>query len=208
LRTEASGGVLLALGAAIALVWANSPWSSSYATVWNTRFSIDFGGHVVDLAMREWINQGLITIFFFVVGLEIKRELVSGMLATRGAALLPVVAALGGMAIPAVIYVTIAGETAPRGWAIVVATDIPLALGVLAIAGGRVPAQLRVFLLALAIVDDIASLLIIAAVYSSGVDWRWLLAAAAMFGAAVVVRGLGVQRAWGWHCARPRSAPQ
>ena len=103
-----------------------------------------------------------ITIFFFVVGLEIKRELVSGQLASRRAALLPVAAAVGGMAVPALIYLAIAGGRAPRGWAIVVATDIPLALGVLAIAGNRVPPALRVFLLALAIVDDIGSLLIIA----------------------------------------------
>lgn len=176
--------------------WANSPWSSSYEHLWTTPVSITIGRHSLNLLLRQWINEGLITIFFFVVGLEIKRELVSGQLATRRAALLPIVAAVGGMAAPALIYLAIAGASAPRGWAIVIATDIPLALGVLAIAGSRVPPALRVFLLALAIVDDIGSLLIIAAFYSSGVGWGWLAASIVVLAAAVVARRLGVQRQW------------
>ncbi|HEX3087622.1 MAG TPA: Na+/H+ antiporter NhaA, partial [Ilumatobacteraceae bacterium] len=162
LHTETAGGILLAVGAALALVWANSPWSSSYEELWTTSMSVTIGNHALQLTLREWINEGLITIFFVVVGLEIKRELVSGQLANRRAALLPVVAAIGGMIAPALIYLAIAGKTEPRGWGIVVATDIPLALGVLAIAGGRVPPSLRAFILALAIVDDIGALLIIA----------------------------------------------
>ncbi len=196
LHTEAAGGVLLAIGAALALVWANSPWSSSYEEVWTTLLSVDLGGHVLQLTLREWINEGLITIFFVVVGLEIKRELVSGQLANRRAALLPVVAAIGGMIAPALIYLAIAGSTEPRGWGIVVATDIPLALGVLAIAGGRVPPSMRVFILALAIVDDIGALLIIAAVYSRGVGWWWIAGAFAVVGAVLIARRIGLYQYW------------
>jgi NhaA family Na+:H+ antiporter len=195
LRTEAAGGVLLAVAAAIALVWANTPWSASYEQVWTTPMSITIGNHTLQLVLRQWINEGLITIFFFVVGLEIKRELVSGQLAERRAALLPVLAAIGGMAAPALVYLAIARDH-PRGWAIVVATDIPLAIGVLAIAGSRVPPSLRVFLLALAIVDDIGALLIIAALYSRGVGWGWVAVAIGVFVAAIIARRIGVRHHW------------
>ncbi len=201
LRTEAASGVLLLIAAVIAMIWANSPWSSSYEDVWRTPITISISDHSLHLITRQWINEGLLTIFFFVVGLEIKRELVRGQLSTRRAALLPVAAAVGGMVAPALIYLAIAGDAAPRGWAIVVATDIPLALGVLAIAGDRVHPTMRVFLLALAIVDDIGSLLIIAAVYSAGIGWGWLIAAMGVFvdrGAGASPRrttALGVHRA-------------
>ena len=196
LRTEAAGGILLAIGAAVALIWANSPWSASYEKLWTTTFSITAGDHTLNLMLRQWVNQGLITIFFLLVGLEIKRELVSGMLAGKRAALLPVAAAIGGMTVPALIYLCVAGGTAPRGWAIVVATDIPLALGVLALAGSRVSPELRVYLLAIAIVDDIGSLLIIAAVYSTGVGWWWVVAAIGALSAAIIARRLGVRQMW------------
>ena len=184
------------IAAVIAMIWANSPWSSSYEDVWRTPITISIGDHSLHLISRQWINEGLLTIFFFVVGLEIKRELVRGQLSSRRAALLPVAAAVGGMVAPALIYLAIAGDAAPRGWAIVVATDIPLALGVLAIAGDRVHPTMRVFLLALAIVDDIGSLLIIAAVYSAGIGWGWLIAAMGVFVTAVLARRLGVRRHW------------
>ncbi len=196
LRTETSGGILLAVAAVAALIWANSPWSASYEQLWTTPISINVGHHSVHLTLREWVDEGLITIFFFVVGLEIKRELVSGQLATKRGAFLPIAAAIGGMVVPALIYLAIAGGSAPRGWAIVVATDIPLALGVLAIAGSRVPGPLRIFLLALAIVDDIGSLLIIAVFYSTGVGWGWLALSVAVFAAAVIGRWSGVRYTW------------
>jgi NhaA family Na+:H+ antiporter len=196
LHTEAAGGALLIAGAVVALIWANWPGSSSYAELWNTVASIRIGQHGITLTLRQWVNEGLITVFFFVVGLEIKRELVRGDLADRRAAMLPAVAALGGMAAPALIYLSIAGGSAPRGWAIVVATDIPLALGVLAIAGSRVPSPMRVFLLALAIVDDIASLIIIAAVYSSGIRWGWVGAAVVSVAAAAMFRRIRLQTTW------------
>lgn len=196
LRTETAGGTLLVAGAVIAMAWANSPWSSSYERLWTRTISLGLDTHAIDLVLRKCVNEGLITIFFFVVGLEIKRELVDGRLATRRAAFLPIVAAVGGMALPALIYLGIAGRTAPRGWAIVVATDIALAVGVVSIAGGRVSPGLRVFLLALAIVDDIGALLIIAVTYSAGVGWGWLAGATAVVIASLTARRAGLRRLW------------
>ena len=196
LRTEASGAVLLAAGAVGALIWANSPWSGSYEDLWTSRTSITIAGRTLALDLRHWINDGLMTIFFLVVGLEIKRELTDGHLATRRAALLPVAAAVGGMLVPALVYLAIAGTSAPRGWAIAVATDIALAVGVLAVAGSRVPASLRAFLLGLAIVDDIGAIVIIAAVYSTGVSFGWFAAAAVGVAATVAWRRLGVYSTW------------
>jgi NhaA family Na+:H+ antiporter len=193
LKTEALGAILLASSAILALIWANSPWSGSYENLWSARFAITVAGQSLDLDLRHWVNDGLMTIFFFVVGLEIKREITSGHLANRRAALLPVVAAIGGMAVPALIYLLIAGQTAPRGWAIPMATDIALAIGVMSVAKGRTPASLRAFLLGLAIVDDIGAIVIIAVVYSSGVAFGWLTAAGVGIGMALLIRRTGVQ---------------
>jgi NhaA family Na+:H+ antiporter len=193
LKTEALGAILLASSAILALIWVNSPWSGSYESLWSTRFAITVAGQSLDLDLRHWVNDGLMTIFFFVVGLEIKREITSGHLANRRAALLPVVAAIGGMAVPALIYLLVAGQTAPRGWAIPMATDIALAIGVMSVAKGRTPASLRAFLLGLAIVDDIGAIVIIAVVYSSGVAFGWLTAAGVGIGMALLIRRTGVQ---------------
>ncbi|MEY3657202.1 MAG: hypothetical protein RL114_1560 [Actinomycetota bacterium] len=193
LHTESSGAVLLALAAFVALFWANSPWSASYESLWSARASFSFAGHSLDLDLRHWVNDGLMTIFFFVVGLEIKREVTHGHLSNRRAALLPGIAAIGGMAIPAIIYLLIAGSEAPRGWAIPVATDIALAVGVLSVAKGRVPASLRAFLLGLAIVDDIGAIIIIAVVYSTGVAFGWIFAAFFGITVAILVRRSGIQ---------------
>lgn len=193
LKTEALGAILLAGSAILALIWANSPWSGSYENLWSARFAITVAGQSLDLDLRHWVNDGLMTIFFFVVGLEIKREITSGHLANRRAALLPVVAAIGGMAVPALIYLLVAGQTAPRGWAIPMATDIALAIGVMSVAKGRTPASLRAFLLGLAIVDDIGAIVIIAVVYSSGVAFGWLTAAGVGIGMALLIRRTGVQ---------------
>lgn len=178
LRTEAAGGVALLVAAGIALVWANTPWSSTYHDLWGHRLAIGAGafGHTEDL--RHWVNDGLMSVFFFVVGMEIKRELVRGELRDRRAALLPVVAAVGGMAGAAVVYLAIAGTSAPRGWAVPMATDIALVLGVLALLGPRVPSGLKLFLLALAIADDVGTIVILALAYSTHLDARWLLGAA------------------------------
>ena len=196
LAAEASGALLLAAGAGLALVWANSPWSSSYENLWASRAGFSVAGHGLELDLRHWVNDGLMTIFFLVVGLEIKRELTDGHLASRRAALLPGAAALGGMIAPALIYLAIAGATAPRGWAIPMATDIALAVGVLAVAGDRIPASLRAFLLGLAIVDDIGAIVIIAAVYSTGLEFGWLAAACVGVAMTVFARASGVHKTW------------
>lgn len=193
LRKETAGATLLCAGAVIALIWANSPWSSSYEDLWSTRVVMSFGDFTMDLDLRHWVNDGLMAIFFLVVGLEIKREVTEGHLATRRAALLPVVAAIGGMVVPALIYLVVAGDAAARGWAIPVATDIALAVGVLSVAGRRVPSPLRAFLLGLAIVDDIGAIIIIAVVYSSGVTFGWMTAAVIGVVLTIIVRRVGVQ---------------
>ncbi len=196
LATEVSSALLLVGGAGLALVWANSPWSSSYDDLWASRAGFSVAGHSLELDLRHWINEGLMTIFFLVVGLEIKRELTDGHLSSRRAALLPAAAAFGGMVVPALIYMAIAGTTAPRGWAIPVATDIALALGVLAVAGDRIPTSLRAFLLGLAIVDDIGAIVIIAAVYSTGLALSWLAAAVVGVMLTIAVRASRVHRTW------------
>lgn len=190
--TETSGALLIAMAAVAALIWANSPWSETYERLWSSQASLSVGGHSIDLDLRHWINDGLMTIFFLVVGLEIKREVVDGHLSNRRAALLPMLAAVGGMVVPAVVYLAIAGNSAPRGWAIPMATDIALAVGVLAVAGSRLPSSLRAFLLGLAIVDDIGAIVIIAAVYSTGVLWSWLAATGLLLLGVTGVRWLGV----------------
>ena len=193
LKTESSGAILLAAGALTALVWANSPWSGSYDSFWDSRIALTVAGHSLDLDLRHWVNDGLMTIFFFVVGLEIKREVTGGHLSNVRAALLPGVAAIGGMLVPAAIYLLIAGQTAPRGWAIPMATDIALAVGVMSVAKGRIPSSLRAFLLGLAIVDDIGAIVIIAVVYSTGVAFGWLIAAVVGVVFAILIRRTGVQ---------------
>jgi NhaA family Na+:H+ antiporter len=196
IATESAGAILLAAGAFIALVWANSPWSESYETLWTTRFGFNLGNMTLELDLRHWVNDGLMAIFFLVVGLEIKRELVDGHLSSRRTAIMPAVAALGGIVVPALIYLAIAGTTAPRGWAIPVATDIALAVGLLKVVARRAPASLRAYLLGLAIVDDIAAIVIIAVVYSTGVDFTWLAVAVLVTVLVVVLQRLDVSTTW------------
>ena len=172
LETEASGGALVLAAAAAALAWANSPWSRSYEALWHTELTLSLGPWTGSLDLRHWINEGLMTIFFFVVGLEIKRELTTGELRDPRAAALPAIGAVGGMLVPALLYAALnAGGNGSRGWGIPMANDIAFALGVLAIVGRRLPTSLRSFLLALAIVDDIGAILIIAVFYSGPVSW-------------------------------------
>ncbi|HEX7167375.1 MAG TPA: Na+/H+ antiporter NhaA [Acidimicrobiales bacterium] len=162
LATEAAGGAVLVVAAGAALVWANSPWPSSYDDVWHTELPL--------LDLRHWVNDGLMALFFFVVGVEVKRELVVGELSTRRRATLPVVAAAGGMAVPAAIYAAFnAGGPGASGWGVPMATDIAFAVGVLALFGSRIPSGLKVFLLSLAIADDIGAVAVIALFYAGGV---------------------------------------
>src|SRR5215218_3721119 len=162
-HTAAAGGSALLLAAAVALIWANSPWQNGYAQLWSTHIAIDIGGHGIDLDLRDWINDGLMAIFFFVVGLEIKRELVDGELRDPRRAALPAIAAVGGMVAPALIYAAFnAGGAGSSGWGIPVATDIAVAVGVVSVLRSAVHPALKLFLLALAIVDDIGAIAIIA----------------------------------------------
>jgi NhaA family Na+:H+ antiporter len=186
LQTEASSGVLLLVAVGIALAWVNSPWGSSYERVWHHVLTVRVGGTGVSTDLRHWVDEGLMTFFFLVVGLEIKRELVSGELRDRRAAVLPIVAAVGGMVVPAIVYLALnAGGPGSRGWGIAMPTDIAFGLGVLALALPRAPASVRVFLLSLAIVDDLLTVVVVALFYSTGVSAGWLggavLAAVAAF---------------------------
>jgi Na+:H+ antiporter, NhaA family len=186
LHVEAAGGVLLLVATLVALGWANSPWQDSYQELWSTEAAIRIGSFEVAEDLRHWVNDGLMAVFFFVVGLEIKRELTTGDLRDRPAALLPTCAAVGGMIVPAVIYALInLGGDGSRGWGIPMATDIAFAVGVLALLGDRVPSSAKLLLLALAIVDDIGASLVIAGFYSSDLSIGWL--AAALAGVVVVV---------------------
>ena len=192
LANESASGFLLMAAAALGLIAANLPISNYYFDFLDIAFEIDFLGIYLSLTVLKVINYGLMTIFFFVVGLEIKRELTSGNLSKLRQAAAPFFAALGGMLIPALIYLLIAGGTAPEGWAVPVATDIALAVGVLALMGSRVTQGLKAFLLALAVIDDIGAILIIAIVYSTGVIFSWLLGAALAVIATLALQKLNV----------------
>ena len=178
LHRESTGGLLILAASALGLITANSPLSDTYFSALDFRLSIGSDWYLLDLTVLKVINYLLMSIFFFVVGLEIKRELTSGHLASFKKAMLPFVAAIGGMAVPALIYLVIAGGVAPGGWGVPVATDIALAVGLLTMLGPSVAASLRSFLLALAVIDDIGAILIIAIVYSTGIKFSWLAAAA------------------------------
>ncbi len=176
-HTEASGGLVLLAAAVAALVWANSPFAHSYHDFWHSSFSVGVGEFVVSQPLEIWINDGLMAVFFFVVGLEIKREAMTGELSTFRQASLPVAAAVGGMIVPALIYASLNyGTPEISGWGIPMATDIAFALGVLALLGKRVPDSLRVFLTAVAIVDDLGAVLVIAIFYTAQIS-VWALAA-------------------------------
>jgi NhaA family Na+:H+ antiporter len=194
LRTEEAGGLLLLTAAVAALLWANSPWRASYDAVWHTQLTIGLGPWSLAEDLQHWVNDGLMALFFLVVGLEIKRELTTGELRDPRAAALPAIAALGGMAVPALLYLVInrTGEPA-RGWGIPMATDIAFALGVLAIVGRGLPTALKSFLLALAIVDDIGAILVIAVFYSGSVSPWSLLTAGGLLGLILVLQRLQVR---------------
>jgi len=171
---EAAAGIVLLVATAAALVWANTD-TSGYTSWWQHELTIGPGGLAITESLVHWVNDALMTIFFFVVGLEIKRELVTGELRDRRRAALPAVAAVGGMVVPALLYVAVnASGTGLDGWAIPMATDIAFAIGVLALLGPRVPSRLKLFLLTLAIVDDIGAIVVIALFYSRGLDGWWL----------------------------------
>jgi Na+:H+ antiporter, NhaA family len=197
LHAEAAGGVALAIAAVAALVWANSPAADSYGALWEYKLTIGPGSVAVTEDLRHWVNEGLMAVFFFVIGLEIKRELVIGELRDPGAALLPVLAATGGVAVPAVIFLSLtAGSPAAAGWGIPIATDIAFALGVLALLGERVPVGAKLFLLTIAIVDDIIAITVIAIAYSDSISPQWLGGAAGGLLVVIGLRVMGVGAIW------------
>ena len=188
LQRESISGILILLASAAGLLIANSPLSDEYFEVLAYHFSIGSGVLSIDLSILKVINYVLMTIFFFVVGLEIKREITSGHLASKKAAMLPLLAAIGGMVVPAIIYLLIAGREEASGWGVPVATDIALAVGLLTMVGTSATTALRSFLLALAVIDDIGAILIIAFVYSSGLKAVWIPIAALSVLAIVVAK--------------------
>ena len=193
LDTEAAGGVVLLVAAVVALAWANSPWRASYETLWSTELTLRLGRHVLVEDLHHWVNDALMAVFFFVVGLEIKRELVHGDLRDPRVAAMPAVAAAGGMAVPTLFYLMVAGSSdGARGWGIPVATDIAFAVGIVALLGPRVPAALKLFLLTLAIVDDIGAIVVIAVFYTVDTQPEFLLLAAALIGSMLALRAAGV----------------
>jgi NhaA family Na+:H+ antiporter len=193
---QAASGVLLLICTAAALFLANSPWADQFAGFWETHLRVGVGRWELDESLLHWINDGLMTIFFFVVGLEIKRELVGGELSEWRKAALPVMAALGGMVVPAAIYLLLMRNqpVGKAGWGIPMATDIAFVVGFLALLGRRAPPGIKIFLLALAIIDDIGAIVVIAVFYSHGLDVGALQLAAAGLGLILACRWLGVRR--------------
>jgi NhaA family Na+:H+ antiporter len=193
LDRESSGGILILFFAALGLLVANSPLSENYFSLLALDFQIGSGDLAINLTVQKFINYVLMTFFFFVVGLEIKRELTSGHLASVKKALMPFIAALGGIALPAIIYLAIAGGVESGGWGVPVATDIALAVGLLNLIGSKVPESLKIFLLALAVIDDIGAILIIAFVYSDGVNFKWLSAGLAVVAVIYLMGKLNIK---------------
>jgi NhaA family Na+:H+ antiporter len=193
LHRESASGILILLASLLGLIVANSPLSENYFTVLEWDFNISIGVSLLNLTILKTINYVLMTLFFFVVGLEIKRELTSGHLSSFKNAVTPFIAAIGGMALPAGIYLIIAGDVDANGWGVPVATDIALAVGLLALVGTSAVASLRSFLLALAVIDDIGAILIIALVYSAGVSTSWSLLAAITVAAIYLLNKFGVK---------------
>jgi Na+:H+ antiporter, NhaA family len=199
LAVEASSGVVLLTAAVAALIWANSRWQTAYATLWHTPIGFRFGAFAFERDLHFWINDGLMTVFFFVVGLEIRREIYCGELSKIRRAALPLAAAVGGMLAPAAIFLALnTGRSSAAGWAVPMATDIAFAVGVFALLGKRVAPALRILLLALAVIDDVGAIIVIALFYSSG----FVLVGFAILGLGIaaicLMQLLGVRSPWAY----------
>src|SRR5271170_1154912 len=189
LGTETGGASVLLAGTALALIWANSPWWHSYESFWTTEMSVRIGSHGLSLDLRHWVNEGLMTLFFLVVGLEAKREIDLGELRERRRLTIPAAAALGGMAVPVAIYLAFnAGGPGAHGWGAAMSTDTAFALGAVAVLSPRAATRLRVFLLTLAVVDDLCGLIVIAIAYTAHVSMPALAIAVALFAVLLALR--------------------
>ena len=195
LHVQAASGVLLMAATLVAMVWANSRWAHLYTELWHTPVVLGVGSFISTRDLHFWVNDGLMVIFFFVVGLEIRREVHGGELSELKRAALPMAAALGGMVVPAGLYLAVAGQIpeARSGWGVPMATDIAFAVGILALLGRRVPPAMRVLLVALAIMDDIGAILVIAVFYSDGVQVAGLLVAGVGVAAVAIMQWAGVR---------------
>ena len=196
IRLETSGGIILMIAAVLAMIIANSPLATAYDAILGTYIKVGIGSFEIAKPAILWINDGLMAIFFFLVGLEIKREVLAGELSSFDKAILPIMAAIGGMAVPGLIYAIINWGTPENlnGWAIPTATDIAFALGILALIGSRAPVALKIFLLAIAIIDDLGAIVIIAVFYTSQLSMNALTISMLGFAAAIVLNRMGVQR--------------
>jgi NhaA family Na+:H+ antiporter len=195
LSAESAGGIVLLLCAIAAMAWANSPWGDSYQHFWHAKLSISLGERSHGMTLAHWVNDGLMVVFFLLVGLEIKRELLIGELASVRRAMLPIAAAVGGMVVPALLYFSLnRGGAGARGWGVPMATDIAFAIGVLALVGRSVPMSVKVFLLAVAIVDDLGAVLVIALFYTGQLSGGALAVAGFFLIALILLNALRVHR--------------
>jgi len=196
LAKEAYSGLFLFAAALIALIWANSPWSASYFDLWHTPVGLEIGGHIVDMDLSHWINDGLMALFFLVIGMEIKRELMVGELSSLRKAAFPIAAAIGGMVVPVLFYISVnmqqGGELS--GFGIPMATDIAFVLGFLLILGKRVPLSLKIFITSLAVVDDLGAVILIAIFYTSSLNMIVLGYAAIVLAALILLNRLGIKK--------------
>lgn len=194
-HAQASSGIVLMACAAIALIWANSPWAESYFHLWETPVGFVFGPYAIEKTLHHWINDGLMAVFFLLVGLEIKREIIVGELSSIRQAALPIAAAIGGMIVPALLYLAFnIGTPAAKGWGIAMATDIAFSLGALALLGSRAPLSLKIFLTAFAIVDDLGAVIVIALFYTASIDMTSVMVAAGAFFGLLLLNYMGVRK--------------
>jgi NhaA family Na+:H+ antiporter len=194
LRAEAAGGLALLVGSAVALLWVNVVDAGSYATFWGTHLNVGVGDASIDESLGHWVNDGLMTLFFFLISLEIKRELVTGELRHPKRAALPIIAALGGIVVPIALFLTVTGGHDASGWGIPMATDAAFAIGVLALLGDRVSEGVKLLLLTIAVVDDVAAIGVIAVAYTDHLSLGWLALAIAGLLVVAAMRALGVRR--------------
>ena len=197
LHTEVAGAVALLIATAVALIAANSPWHLAYEALWHLEAGVTLGQWAFHESLLHWVNDALMALFFFVVGLEIKREFLVGELSDARKAVLPIIGAVGGMIVPALIYTAINhGGPGAHGWGVPMATDIAFAIGIMALLGDRIPAGLRVFLVALAIADDIGAIVVIAVFYTTGINGGALLVAFLLFGVLIALNRAHVDSPW------------